>query len=83
MVGVNPALPHISYGDGSVPTVFKAVATGGVNASYTFDWDVNGDGIYEISGQSSSDGNLQGSYVYSDYGMDRTFAAVVRDRVLT
>ena len=43
----NPGIPHDTYN--GVSTTFMAIARGGDGISYTYDWDFNGDGIYDAS----------------------------------
>jgi len=74
-IGTNPNVPHSSYA--TVPTVFKAVARGGTGA-YTYDWDFNGDGTYDVTGLTSTNGDLQATYTFPEQPSSQLFTATVR-----
>ena len=85
MNGASPELPHITYGDGTAKTRFKAVASGGTagpsGTSYAYRWDFNADGVWDSGPTTVSTangvGDLHAEWAYPVYADDRDFNARV------
>jgi hypothetical protein len=75
MVSTNPAIPHDTYN--GVATIFKAIARGG-SGTYNYEWDFNGDGIYDYSNVTTDRYNLSATHTYPDQSSDKTYVARIR-----
>ncbi len=67
--------PHFAYN--GHPTIFKAIARGGDNASYDIRWDFDGDGQYDFTENRADRYNLSTSYTYPNVAQDTTYMAVI------
>ena len=74
-VGTNASVPHYSYA--SVPTIFKAVASGGT-PPYSYEWDTDGNGSFDsgVIGPTSNV-NLEYSRTFTNT-VDQNLTATVR-----
>lgn len=69
------SLPHSTYN--GVPTIFKAIARGGTG-SYDYEWDFNGDGVYDTSNSTTNPYDLSATHAYPNQSSDRLFFATIR-----
>jgi len=74
-VSTNPGIPHDTYN--GVATVLKAIARGGTG-TYVYEWDFNGDGVFDFSNTTTDPYNLSATYTYPAQASDRLFIASVR-----
>lgn len=70
-----PLIPHDAYNGKTI--TFKAIARGG-NGTYSYEWDFNGDGIYDFSNSTSNPYDLSAKHMYPDQLFDRIFVARIR-----
>ncbi len=74
-VATDLTIPHQAYN--GHPTTFKAIARGG-NGTYVYEWDFQGDGVYDTSASTSNRYNLSTKFTYPNQAATTTFNAVVR-----
>jgi len=75
-VATAPSIPHVAYNGHA--TTFKAIARGGTG-SYIYEWDFNGDGVYDYSSNTTTNSyNLSAKYTYTNQTSDKTFIARIR-----
>lgn len=75
LVAEDPTVPHLAYRGHA--TTFKAIARGG-NGTYLFEWDFDGDGVYDFSATTTNRYFLSTRFTYPDQASDRLFQATVR-----
>lgn len=68
-------VPHPAYN--GAPTIFKAIARQG-NGTYTYEWDFQGDGVYDFSATTNNRYNLSTSFMYPRRYDDVAYTARVR-----
>lgn len=68
-------LPHAAYNGRA--TTFKAIARGG-NGTYTFEWDFDGNGVFDVTNTTTNRYDLSASFTYPNQTSDVTFNALVR-----
>lgn len=74
-VAADPAIPHLAYNGRA--TTFKAIARGG-NGVYQYEWDFQGDGVYDFSAATTNRYNLSTRFTLPNQAQDTTFVARVR-----
>lgn len=72
---LDPNIAHQAYNGHA--TTFKAIARGG-NGTYLYEWDFNGDGVYDFSASTTNRYNLSARFFYPNQAQDITFTARVR-----
>ena len=71
----NPGIPHDTYN--GVHTNLLAIARGG-NGTYAYEWDFNGDGVYDFSSSTTNPYDLSTTHTYPDQVSNRLFIARIR-----
>ena len=74
-VANSPLIPHDAYNGKEI--TFKAIARGG-NGTYTYEWDFNGDGTYDLTAVTQNSYDLSAKYTYPDQQFDKIFIARIR-----
>jgi uncharacterized protein (TIGR03382 family) len=74
-VATDPSVPHVAYN--GHPTTLKAMARGG-NGTYLFEWDFDGDGVYDFSTITTNRYDLSTRFTYPNQARDQLFQATVR-----
>lgn len=70
-----PDIPHDTYN--GVATIFKAIARGGTG-TYNYEWDFNGDGVYDFAATTTNPYDLSAQFMYPAQVSDRLFIARIR-----
>lgn len=68
-------IPHDAYN--GHPTTFKAIARGGTETTYIYEWDFNGDGTYDYTNITTNPYDLSARYTYPDQAGDVEFIATI------
>ncbi|MDA3791877.1 MAG: hypothetical protein PF503_25690 [Desulfobacula sp.] len=71
-VATAPLIPHDTYNGKTI--TFKAIARGG-DGTYVYDWDFDGDGVYDFTATTNDPYDLSATYVYPDQTFDKIFIA--------
>lgn len=74
-VATDPSIPHQAYNGHA--TTFKAIARGGTG-TYLFEWDFQGDGVYDFQATTTNRYNLSTRFTYPNQGVTTAFNARVR-----
>jgi hypothetical protein len=74
-VATDTTIPHHAYNGHA--TTFKAIARGG-NGTYLYEWDFQGDGVYDFSATTNNRYNLSTRFTYPNQAATTTFIAKVR-----
>lgn len=74
-VATAPLVPHDTYNGKQI--TFKAIARGG-NGSYFYEWDFEGDGVYDFSATTDNRYDLSALHTYPDQLFDKIFVARIR-----
>ena len=72
---LDTTVPHAAYNGHA--TTFKAIARGG-NGTYQYEWDFEGDGVFDTSRSTNNRYNLSERFTYPNQAAMSTFRAVVR-----
>jgi hypothetical protein len=74
-VATDTTIPHHAYNGHA--TTFKAIARGG-NGTYLYEWDFQGDGVYDFSATTNNRYNLSTRFTYPNQAATTTFVAKIR-----
>src|SRR5687768_2026330 len=74
-VATDTSIPHHAYNGHA--TTFKAIARGG-NGTYLYEWDFQGDGVYDFSATTSNRYNLSTRFTFPNQAATTTFIAKIR-----
>lgn len=74
-VATAPLIPHDTYNGKEI--TLKAMARGG-DGTYFYEWDFDGDGVYDFSDTTNDRYDLSAKYTYPDQFFDKIFIARIR-----
>lgn len=74
-VATAPLIPHDAYNGKEI--TFKAIARGG-DGNYQYEWDFDGDGVYDFSGTTNDRYDLSAKHTYANQLFDKIFIARIR-----
>ena len=74
-VATDLTIPHQAYNGHA--TTFKAIARGG-NGTYLYEWDFQGDGVYDFQQTVGTRYNLSTRFTYPNQAVTTTFIAKIR-----